>query len=86
LAAALKDPFFRIREQALEQIDLTIPDQAKALTAEVEKLASNDPKTLVQAAAISALAKTKNAKYNPVYEKGLNAVSNAVKGFISGNS
>lgn len=80
LAAALKDPFFRIREQALEQIDLTIPDQAKSLTAEVEKLASNDPKTLVQAAAISALAKTKNAKYSPVYEKGLNAVSNAVKG------
>jgi len=80
LAAALKDPFFRIREQALEQIDLTIPDQAKALTVEVEKLASNDPKTLVQAAAISALAKTKNAKYSLVYEKGLNAVSNAVKG------
>lgn len=80
LAVALKDPFFRIREQALEQIDLTIPDQAKALTVEVEKLASNDPKTLVQAAAISALAKTKNAKYSLVYEKGLNAVSNAVKG------
>jgi len=80
LAAALKDPFFRIREQALEQIDLTIPDQAKALIVEVEKLASNDPKTLVQAAAISALAKTKNAKYSSIYEKGLNAVSNAVKG------
>ncbi|UQB68952.1 M1 family metallopeptidase [Epilithonimonas zeae] len=79
LAAALKDPFFRIREQALEQIDLTIPEQAKVLTVEVEKLASNDPKTLVQAAAISALAKTKNAKYSSIYEKGLNAVSNAVK-------
>ncbi|GGG63979.1 M1 family metallopeptidase [Epilithonimonas arachidiradicis] len=80
LAAALKDPFFRIREQALEQIDLTIPEQAKVLTVEVEKLASNDPKTLVQAAAISALAKTKNTKYGSIYEKGLNAVSNAVKG------
>ncbi len=80
LAAALKDPFFRIREQALELIDLSNPDQAKALTADVEKLASNDPKTLVQAAAISALAKTKNAKYSSIYEKGLNAVSNAVKG------
>lgn len=79
-ATALKDPFFRIREQALEQIDLTIPEQAKALTADVEKLASNDPKTLVQAAAISALVKTKNAKYSSIYEKGLNAVSNAVKG------
>lgn len=80
LAAAIKDPFFRIREQALEQIDLTIPEQAKALTADVEKLASNDPKTLVQAAAISALVKTKNAKYSSIYEKGLNTVSNAVKG------
>ncbi len=80
LAAALKDPFFRIREQALEQIDLSIPEQAKALTADVEKLAANDPKTLVQAAAISALAKTKNAKYSPIYEKGMTAVSNAVKG------
>jgi aminopeptidase N len=80
LTAAIKDPFFRIREQALEQIDLSNTDQAKALTSEVEKLASNDPKTLVQAAAISALGKTKNAKYSSVYEKGINAVSNAVKG------
>lgn len=80
LAAALKDPFFRIREKALEQIDLSNADQAKALTADVEKLASNDPKTLVQAAAISALAKTKNAKYASLYDKGINAVSNAVKG------
>jgi aminopeptidase N len=80
LAAALKDPFFRIREQALEQIDLSNADQAKALTTEVEKLASTDAKTLVQAAAISALTKTKNAKYAALYEKGLNAVSNAVKG------
>lgn len=79
LAAALKDPFFRLREQALEQIDLSNADQAKALTSEVEKLASNDPKTLVQAAAVSALAKTKNAKYTPLFEKGINGVSNAVK-------
>ena len=80
LATALKDPFFRLREQALKQMDLTNADQAKALTAEVEKLASNDPKTLVQAAAISALGKTKNVKYTSLFEKGMNAVSNAVKG------
>ena len=79
LAAALKDSFFRLREQALEQIDLSNADQAKALTSEVEKLASNDPKTLVQAAAVSALVKTKNAKYTPLFEKGINGVSNAVK-------
>ncbi|WP_343664982.1 M1 family metallopeptidase [Chryseobacterium mucoviscidosis] len=80
LAAALKDPFFRTRIKALQLMDLSNPEQFKAMGAEVEKLASNDPKTLVQAAAISALAKTKDKKYLPVFEKGVNAVSNAVKG------
>lgn len=60
-------------------MDLSNADQLKALGAEVEKLASNDPKTLVQSAAISALAKTKDKKYMPIFEKGTNAVSNAVK-------
>lgn len=80
LAAALKDPFFRIRMKALELMDLTNPEQMKALGADVEKLASNDPKTLTQAAAIAALAKTKDKKYLPLFEKGVGAVSNAVKG------
>ncbi|RXM51528.1 M1 family metallopeptidase [Chryseobacterium sp. CH25] len=80
LAAALKDPFFRVRIQALELMDLSNPEQMKALGAEVEKLASNDPKTLTQAAAIAALAKTKDKKYLPLFEKGVGAVSNAVKG------
>ncbi|WP_294327181.1 M1 family metallopeptidase [uncultured Chryseobacterium sp.] len=80
LAAALKDPFFRVRIQALELVDLSNPEQMKALGAEVERLASNDPKTLTQAAAIAALAKTKDKKYLPLFEKGMGAVSNAVKG------
>jgi len=79
LSAALKDPYFRVRIKALELMDLSVPDQFKALGADVEKLASNDPKTLVQAAALKALAKTKNKKYAPVFEKGMSAVSNAVK-------
>ncbi len=80
LVAALKDPNFRVRMKALNGLDLSKADQAKVALSEVEKMASNDPKTLVQAAAISALAKTKNQKYLPVFEKGINAVSNAVKG------
>lgn len=80
LAAALKDPFFRVRIKALNLIDLTNPEQMKALGTEVEKLASNDPKTLAQAAAITALGKTKDKKYLPLFEKGIGAVSNAVKG------
>jgi len=80
LAAALKDPYFRTKIKALQLMDLSNPEQFKALGSDVEKLASNDPKTLVQAAAISALAKTKDKKYMPIFEKGVNAVSNSVKG------
>ncbi|MDC8098349.1 M1 family metallopeptidase [Chryseobacterium rhizosphaerae] len=80
LSAALKDPFFRIRIKALEILDVSKPEQGKILIPDIEKLAANDPKTLVQAAAISALAKTKNKKYFPLFEKGLNATSNAVRG------
>ncbi|QOW11781.1 M1 family peptidase [Kaistella flava (ex Peng et al. 2021)] len=79
LVAGLKDSNFRIRMKAVSGLDLSKPDQAKAAIAEVEKMASNDPKTLVQGAAISALAKTKDKKYLPLFEKGLNAVSNSVK-------
>ena len=80
LVAALKDSNFRIRMKALSGLDLSKPDQAKAALSEVEKMASNDPKTLVQSAAISALAKTKDKKYLPLFEKGINTVSNSVKG------
>lgn len=80
LSSALKDPYFRVREKALGLIDLSNADQLKALGADVEKLASNDPKTLVQGAAIAALAKTKDKKYLPIFEKGVSAVSNSVKG------
>lgn len=80
LVAALKDSNFRIRMKALSGLDLSKPDQAKTSLSEVEKMASNDPKTLVQSAAISALAKTKDKKYLPLFEKGINGVSNSVKG------
>lgn len=80
LAAGIKDPYFRVRIKALELMDLTNPEQMKTLGSDVEKIASNDPKTLTQAAAIGALAKTKDKKYLPIFEKGVNAVSNAVRG------
>ena len=80
LSAALKDPYFRVRQKALELMDLSNAEQLKTLGADVEKLASNDPKTLVQGAAIAALAKTKDKKYLPIFEKGVNAVSNSVRG------
>lgn len=79
LTAGLKDSNFRIRMKALSGLDLSKPDHLKATISEVEKIAASDPKTLVQGAAISALGKTKDKKYLPLFEKGLNAVSNSVK-------
>lgn len=78
LLSALKDSNFRIKIKALKSLDLSKPAVAKVATSEVEKLI-NDSKTLVQAAAISALAKTKNAKYLPVFEKNISALSSSVK-------
>ena len=80
LAAALKDSFFRIRMKALEGLDLSKTNVVKTVASDVEKMAQNDSKTLVQGAAIAALAKTRDKKYLPIFEKGLNAVSNSVKG------
>lgn len=79
LIAALKDPFFRLRIAAIKALDLTKKENSKAIS-QIESMATQDSKTLVQAAAIGALAKLKDQKYIPLFEKGLRSVSNAVKG------
>lgn len=77
ISSALKDQFFRNRMLALESVP---EDDAKDFLTDIEKIAQNDPKTLVQGAAIGVLAKTKNPKYVALFEKSLNSVSNSVKG------
>lgn len=72
LVRALKDSNFRIRMMALNALDLSQPAVAKRAIAEVEQKL-NDDKTLVVAAALSALAKTKNAKYASVFEKNVSS-------------
>ncbi|MDL1913101.1 MAG: M1 family metallopeptidase [Bergeyella sp.] len=79
LVKALRDPFFRIRIKAIKNLDLSNALVAGLATSEIEKLAENDEKTLVQAAAIMALTQTNNKKFSKIYERGINAVSNAVK-------
>ncbi|EKB58065.1 M1 family metallopeptidase [Bergeyella zoohelcum] len=72
LVRALKDSNFRIRVMALNALDLSQPAVAKRAISEVEQKL-NDDKTLVVAAALSALAKTKNAKYASVFEKNVSS-------------
>lgn len=80
LVAALKDPYFRVREKAISGLDLSNSSVAKQALSEVEKLATQDPKTLVQAAALMALGKLNQPKYLVVFENAMKTPSTAVKG------
>ena len=78
LKDALKDPYFGIRIMALHKIDLSKPEYKKLLK-EVKKLIANDPKTLVQAAAVKAFSKVATKKDIALLEKLMNSKSYAVK-------
>lgn len=78
LLSALDDPYFGIREQVLYSIDLKSFSEPNWIK-KVEELAQNDPRTLVQAAAIMQLAKLEDPKYNKIFEKGLESISYSVQ-------
>lgn len=76
----LKDPFWVIREEAL----LIIEKDTTGLFAELEEIilqmAMDDPKTLVQAGAISALSTKSTGKYQSLFREHLFDSSYAVSG------
>ena len=78
LIKALNDPYYEIRVLALESIDLFQKYNKKEAIDKVVKLAQSDPKTLVQAAAISVLGKLVDPIYKPLFEKGMTSESYAV--------
>ena len=78
LKKGLKDPYYGIRILALKKIDLSKPEYKKLIN-EVKNLIANDPKTLVQAAAIKAYAKVATQKDLPLLDKLMNSKSYAVK-------
>jgi aminopeptidase N len=77
---ALNDPYYEIRVLALENIDLFQKYNKKEAIDKIVKLAQSDPKTLVQAAAISVLGKLVDPIYKPLFENGMNSESYAVTG------
>ncbi len=79
LVKGLDDKSFRVVIDAINGIDLSNKKHQKSTLKKMVTLAKKHPKTLVRAAAISALVKTKNEKYLPIFEKGLKAESNAIK-------
>lgn len=76
---ALDDPFENIRMQAIEALDITHPKVKKLALAKITNLASNDPKTLVQAKALNALAELNDAQYLPIFEKAIASESYSVQ-------
>lgn len=80
LFKALNDPYYEIRVMALESIDLFQKYNKKEAIDKVVKMAQSDPKTLVQAAAISVLGKLVDPIYKPFFEKGMTSESYAVIG------
>ena len=78
LQNALNDPFYGLRIMAIDKIDLSSANAKKAIKS-IEKLASQDEKTLVRAKAISKLSKLEGAEYTELYKEGLSSNSNAIK-------
>jgi aminopeptidase N len=71
LIKALEDPFWVIRETALEQFSRYVVPSPETFTVKLEKIALNDPKPSVKARAITLLASYDLQKYIYIYEKGL---------------
>ena len=78
LLAALRDPYFKVRNIALERLsDFSLN---KKELAQVEKIATSDPSNIVKSAAIWVLSSSKeNKRYTALYEKALTTPSGAVK-------
>lgn len=80
LLKAFNDPYYEIRILALENIDLFQKYNKKEAIDKIVNMAQSDPKTLVQAAAISVLGKLVDPIYKPLFEKGMTSESYAVTG------
>ncbi len=79
LAKALNDPYYKIRIQVLENLDLANKYHKKETIKKVETLAVKDPKTLVRGAAIGLLGKLIDPVYKPLFERGIEETSYALK-------
>lgn len=77
---AFNDPYYKIRIQALSNIDLFQKQTKRDAIAKIEFMAQNDPSTLVRAEAISVLGKLVDPIYKPIYVKGLQSESFAIVG------
>ena len=80
LSEALDNDFWVIRQLALGNLEGTLTDADTALLEKVVKLAQDDPKSLVQADAITLLASVDAEQYQDLFRQTLQDSSYAVMG------
>ena len=80
LSLSLKDKNPKIRTHCIEGLKADMPGFTEKLLPVIEHMAANDADNLCRAAAISALAKTSNVRYETLYRKGLLSQSLAIDG------
>lgn len=80
MVAAFNDESYQIRMLALQQIDLINKFAKRDAIQKIKELANNDPKTLVQAEAISTLGKLTDPELKPIFLKALESKSYSVLG------
>ena len=77
---SLDDSFYRIRILALESIDLFDKSSKRKVIDKIKRIALNDKKTLVRAAAIETLGKLTNPENMPIFQEALKSKSYSVLG------
>jgi aminopeptidase N len=80
LIAALEDPFWAIRNIAINQFSTYPLTDFSKVAERIESIALNDPKPQVRANAIYLLSSYYNKEFIHVYKKGLNEKSYSVAG------
>ena len=80
VASALDDSFYKIRILAIENIDLFNKFSKRDVIDKIKKIALNDEKTLVRAAAIETLGKLTEPENLPIFQEALKSKSYSVLG------
>lgn len=80
VVSALDDESFKIRQLALQNIDLINKNAKKDGIAKIMNMANNDTKTIVQAEALNTLGKLTDPELKPVFAKALETKSYSVLG------
>lgn len=80
LIQALKDPYYSIRRETVQGLDLKKPEILEATEPELFKMSTSDPKMPIRANCIEKLCETGNSKYIPICRQGLKNDSYSVMG------